>query len=78
MIIGFNVGTKTPPTFAKPKFDPIKKNILYEKIKIDPIMIYFIPSEGTVKLFLVNINTGIIKILERKNLQKAKMEEEQY
>ena len=41
-------------------------------------MIYFIPSEGTVKLFLVNINTGIIKILERKNLQKAKMEEEQY
>ena len=36
------------------------------------------PLEVTVKLFLVIIKTGIINILDRKNLQKAKIEEEQY
>jgi len=40
--------------------------------------IYFIPFVFTLKLFLVTNITGIIKTLERKNLQKARMEDEQY
>ena len=43
-----------------------------------PITIYFIPSAFTLKLFLVIKITGIIKILDRKNLQKARIEDEQY
>ena len=45
---------------------------------IDPIKIYFIPSKLTLKLFLVINSTGIINMLDSKNLQNAKIEEEQY
>ena len=76
--MGFNVGTNTPPTLADPNFEPVRNNILQEKINIDPTIIYFIPSEETLKSFLVINRTGIINILDRKNLQKAKIEGEQY
>jgi hypothetical protein len=36
------------------------------------------PSTFTLKLLLVINITGIIKMLDRKNLQKARIEEEQY